>query len=298
MCAGCGKHSDMPIFPANAVSPTNNSNNCNNGVFKMDFLLSNVVADFKASSACPSQEIQFNNTSLIQQNTSYYWDFGDGSSSTLFEPSHAFQSAGTYQVKLVLTDPGACNVKDSVVKAVKIFSYSSFLNATSDTSILLKGNSTLLHVLPKDLSVVWTPSLTLNDDTLFNPLASPTTTTTYTVSLKTDSKNSCVGSDTVTIYVYEPKCGKNDVYVPNIFTPNGDGKNDVMLVRGNNITDLYFAIYDRWGELVFETKDQSIGWKGEYKTQSADPAVFAYYLKVKCAGGDEYFEKGNITVMR
>ncbi len=296
ICAGCGHHSEMYTSP-NAVSKINGSE-CNNAVFKMDFLLANVIADFKAVSVCPSQNLPFNNTSLIQKNTSYYWDFGDGSTSTLFEPSHVFKSAGTYSVKLVLTDPGTCNFSDTVIKSITVNPFIGFLKATSDVDTILKGNSTLLHVVPTNLPVVWSPSATLNDAALFNPLASPITTTTYQVSLKTNSQNTCVSGDSVSVFIYEPKCAKGNVFVPNVFTPNGDGKNDVLYVRGNNITELYFTIYDRWGEPVFETKDQSVGWKGDYKTQSSDPAVFAYYLKVKCGDGKDYFEKGNITVIR
>ncbi len=373
MCAGCGAHSDMPIAPNDAVSPTNNSNNCNMGVFKMDFLMPSVIADFKSAQVCAGQDFQFKNTSHTYKKTTCYWNFGDGDTSTVFNPKHIFKLAGTYNVKLVLFDSLSCNISDSIVKQISVQAYkkqdlgqdiicageskqigfapsgtynsylwkpaaglsdptvanpiaspdttthyqmladtgvcqdsfiyvlyvippTGFLKASSDADTILKGNSTLLHVTPTDLPVVWKPSSTLNDDTLFNPLATPLITTTYTVTLKTNA--TCTGSDSVTVFVYDSKCGKNDVYVPNVFTPNGDGKNDVLYVRGNNITELYFTIYDRWGEEVFQTTDQTIGWKGEYKIQSSDPAVFAYYLKVKCAGGKDYFEKGNITVMR
>jgi gliding motility-associated-like protein len=70
-----------------------------------------------------------------------------------------------------------------------------------------------------------------------------------------------------------------------------------VYVRGNNITELNFVIYDRWGEKVFETNDQTIGWNGYFKDKPVDPAVFVYYLEVTCEGGQTYFEKGNITVI-
>jgi len=58
---------------------------------------------------------------------------------------------------------------------------------------------------------------------------------------------------------------------------------------------MYFTIYDRWGEKVFETTNQNEGWDGTYKGMSSDPAVFVYYLKVLCAGGKEHFQKGNVN---
>jgi gliding motility-associated-like protein len=71
-----------------------------------------------------------------------------------------------------------------------------------------------------------------------------------------------------------------------------------MYVRGNFITELYFTIYDRWGEKVFETTDQNKGWDGKFKGRDCDPAVYVYYLEMTCEGGFTYFEKGNITLIR
>jgi gliding motility-associated-like protein len=68
-------------------------------------------------------------------------------------------------------------------------------------------------------------------------------------------------------------------------------------VRGNYISELSFKVFNRWGELVFETQDQSMGWNGYYKGEKVDPAVFVYYLRTVCEGGAVYFEEGNITVL-
>jgi gliding motility-associated-like protein len=87
------------------------------------------------------------------------------------------------------------------------------------------------------------------------------------------------------------------VYIPNAFTPNLDQANEWLYVRGNFITELDFKLFDRWGELVFETQDQSVGWNGYYKGKKVDPAVFVYYMRVVCEGGEIYFEEGNITVL-
>ena len=94
-------------------------------------------------------------------------------------------------------------------------------------------------------------------------------------------------------------CGPPYIYVPNAFTPNGDGENDVLYVRGKNITKMYFAVFDRWGEKVFETEDQTVGWDGYYKGMQVDPAVYDFYLRIECVGGESsYFKKGNITLIR
>ena len=93
-------------------------------------------------------------------------------------------------------------------------------------------------------------------------------------------------------------CKESNIFIPNAFSPNNDGKNDVLFVRGNYITKLYFAVYDRWGQKVFETKDMSKGWDGTFKGKRIDPAVFGYYLEGECEGGDKFFKKGNVTLLR
>ena len=77
-----------------------------------------------------------------------------------------------------------------------------------------------------------------------------------------------------------------------------DGKNDTFRVRGSSYENFNFSVYDRWGELMFETTDDAIGWDGTYKGKICDPSVYAWYLKVSCSGEDEVFEKGNITLIR
>ncbi|MGB1032739.1 MAG: PKD domain-containing protein, partial [Flavobacteriales bacterium] len=102
VCAGCGGNSDFPIFPPNAVSATNNSGFCNNGVFKFDFQLPISVADFFVPSiGCVNEPIPFTNTSAGFENV--VWDFGDDTGSTLNNPVHTYEEAGTYEITLVVS---------------------------------------------------------------------------------------------------------------------------------------------------------------------------------------------------
>jgi len=93
-------------------------------------------------------------------------------------------------------------------------------------------------------------------------------------------------------------CGPPNIFIPNTFTPNADGKNEKLYVRGLNLSKVHLAIYNRWGQVVFETFNQNEGWDGTFKEMKVDPDVFVYYLEATCEGGEEYFEKGNITVIR
>ncbi|HEY0030355.1 MAG TPA: PKD domain-containing protein [Bacteroidia bacterium] len=171
------------------------------------------------------------------------------------------------------------------------------LSATADSDSIFEGSSTIIHAITDTtLTILWSPSTGLSNPNSFNPIATPTTTTTYTLTVIDSS--GCPKVATITIYVLSTKCNPADVFVPNTFTPNADGQNDILFVRGNMITELYFAVYNRWGELVFETKDQSIGWDGIYKGMKADPAVFAWYLRAKCYNGEELKKQGNTTLIR
>lgn len=88
------------------------------------------------------------------------------------------------------------------------------------------------------------------------------------------------------------------VFVPNVFSPNGDGYNDIMRVRGKGIEDLQFIIFNRWGEKVFESTDINAGWDGTYKGEPMNLSVFVYVLKGKFKNGELIDEKGNFTLLR
>ena len=89
-----------------------------------------------------------------------------------------------------------------------------------------------------------------------------------------------------------------DIFIPNVFSPNSDGNNDVLYVRSNHIEELTFIVYNRWGEKVFESKDISYGWDGRYKGEKLNPAVFVYYVEGTFSDGVPFSKKGNVTLVR
>jgi len=136
----------------------------------------------------------------------------------------------------------------------------------------------------------WWPSEGLSCDTCEQPLASPGETTVYHLAVIDDY--GCVNEDSVTVRPYYP------VYVPSTFTPNGDGVNDVFFVGGLPQEGFHLQIFDRWGNLVFETKDQREPWLGQgpsdYYVASA-----VYNWIVRFESLDRRTElKGHVTVVR
>ncbi len=167
----------------------------------------------------------------------------------------------------------------------------------ADTIILNSGESAHLEtIFDPLLNYEWLPHEGLDNPFVFNPVATPSETTTYTLTVTNDE--GCLAVRQITIYVISPDCQEPNIFIPNAFTPNGDGNNDVLYVRSNIIESMEFAVYNRWGQKVFETTDQAIGWDGTYKGQDLPNDVFGYYLKARCFNGEEYFKKGNVTLMR
>ena len=179
---------------------------------------------------------------------------------------------------------------------IGVSNYYPRLTLSSDDIYIFSGESTNIHATQNYSYYLWRPINSLAHETTSDVIATPTETTTYSLSI-IDSFG-CSTMDTITIFVSDLVCGEPYIYVPNAFSPNDDGNNDILYVYGDIIDKLYFAVYDRWGEIVFATTDPKIGWDGIYKGKKADPAVFVYYLEIICLNHKTFIKKGNVTLIR
>ncbi len=154
----------------------------------------------------------------------------------------------------------------------------------------------LLATQDPDYTYEWLPPNGLSNPGVFNPQVFVDTSRTFTVRV-TDS-NGCPNEEVVQI-VWLSECLPPYIFVPNAFTPDGDGLNDRLQVKGGTIDELYFVIYDRWGEKVYETSDpQHDGWDGTFRNRELPADVYGYYLEVRCFNQESYQTKGNITLLR
>ena len=211
-------------------------------------------------------------------------------------------SWNTSPVKSTSTITGLCvgnytvTVTDgaySVTAAIVITEPPALVTTITATDVtIFVGDSTQLSATGGG-TYYWLPSAGLSCSTCANPLATPTITTVYCV-IVTDG-NSCSDSACITITV-ELSCGT--LFIPSAFSPNDDGENDILFVGSNCIKVVYFTIYDRWGEKVFETKDVLKGWDGKYKHRSLSSGVFVYYLDAILLTGEKINKKGNISLVR
>jgi len=214
---------------------------------------------------------------------------GQGTANPLVSPSRDT----TFTVRV--TNQLGCSFSGSVFVDVK--SLLPSLEAIATPYNIGYGDTSQLSVTtPGVASVAWQYDETLSDTSIFTPLAFPLETTVYYV--LAEDTNGCRANDTVIVRVFKAPCATGGVFLPNAFTPNGDGKNDVLYVRGIRITEVFLAIYDRWGQLMFETKDIKKGWDGTYGGKLLDAGVFGYYLKAVCDEGEIVIKEGNITLLR
>ena len=146
------------------------------------------------------------------------------------------------------------------------------VSAGRDTTII-KGASVTLQA-SNEKSYLWSPSLDLNCNTCQNPITRPMEKTTYYLTVKDD--NGCLAKDSITIFV---KCNEY-LYIPTSFSPNGDGINDTLYVRGSEgcMTNLVFKIYDRWGENIFKTSNILEGWDGSFNSKKLNTNIFVWTL--------------------
>jgi len=151
------------------------------------------------------------------------------------------------------------------------------------------------------VSLVWNVQDSINcfDYLCTSFEATPLLTSTYHVTIR--DTNGCVREDDITVFVNKPR----DVYIPNGFSPNGDGINDrLMVYSGRHVAYVKsFLIFNRWGETVFEVydfppNDPTYGWDGTYRSQIYNPQVFTYFAQVVFIDGEEKLFKGDVTLVK
>lgn len=186
-----------------------------------------------------------------------------------------------------------CFDRDSIF--INVGNIAGAVSAVANPTYIIPGNSSVLTASPSGYTYTWFPTSSLSNSSGQTVNASPSQTQEYIVSV---SDGICTKSAKVKVNVVEVLCDRTYVYVPNAFSPNGDSENDVLYVRSAIATKILFRIFDRWGELIFETTDQNIGWDGTFKGKLMNPDTYDYYLEATCVQGEQKIIKGNVTLIR
>jgi gliding motility-associated-like protein len=246
-----------------------------------------VVGGVETNVSCTSSTPGSITTNTTGGSGSYTYDWTPNGETTA---SLTGLAAGSYGV--TVTDANGCTATESYTI---ITSGSIPVTVLPQYSEIDAGESVVLEA-SGGANYSWTPSTGLSCDTCAVTTASPTTTTTYIVTVSDD--NGCFGQDTAIVKV-NIMCG--EFFVPNIFSPNGTGPsaNNKLCVYGTPacVAELNFAIYNRWGEKVFETTDITQCWDGMYKDKLMNSGIFVYKLNATLIDGTDIEESGNITLV-
>ncbi len=172
------------------------------------------------------------------------------------------------------------------------------VDVTPDTLYLPLGESGQVQVTylnAGNVTYAWEPSLGLSCIDCPNPFVSTYNSGDYLVTVSEQNGTAtCYGTATLHVDIAD----EQPVFVPNSFTPNGDGNNDIFLVYGQDIKTVDLKIFNRWGEMVFETTNPLYGWDGTYRGQLQQNSVYTYYVNITFLNNKKLERKGTLTLIR
>lgn len=229
--------------------------------------------------------------------TGLRWNLGNGDTSTAATVTRTY-AAGTYTISLTSTNPNTCNKKDSISRTVTIFPVPD-ANFTFAPVIPIPNTPvTFTNTSKQATDYAWS----FGDNSVsteVNPTHLYRKSGKYNVCLAARNKQGCV--DTVCKQVEADILTRAEL--PTAFSPNGDGNNDRFYVRGGGIEKSHLKIFNRWGQMVFESVDapanqEAYGWDGTYKGKEQEMEVYAFVLEVTYIDGSTAQRKGNVTLIR
>jgi gliding motility-associated-like protein len=227
----------------------------------------------------------------------YSWSPAAGLSATNI-PNPLARPQQTTVYRLVGTDSLNC-FSDTAYIPVAVYNKPT-INILKDKITGLAGTRIILETRSTEATRWrWSPSLGLNCVTCPEPEFTISQKITYKVMVT--NPGGCEAEDEVAI---EPICSTEDIFVPNTFSPNGDGRNDLFYPMGRGVSVIKsLRVYNRWGEAVFERQnfnpnDPSVAWDGTFKGRPLSPDVYVYVMIVLCYNNESIEMKGNVTLLK
>jgi gliding motility-associated-like protein len=278
-----------------ALVDTNYCNTPDTAFFEIEVVV-NVKASFNPPpKGCLSKPITFSNASSGAQ--TYLWNFGDGTTSNLERPSHLFTNTGNYTIRLYAFNSTSCNKVDSMVVnfEISVSPYSIF----SYNPVPPRVNTPVNFINQSIGAVRYQWSFGDGSDTVKTTSKSPIAhlyqmTKQFNACLVVYNLFNCTDTSCQPI-----NARVNQLFdLPSAFTPNGDGKNDVVYVRGFGIKKINWQIFNRWGTLIFTSNSIDNGWDGKFKGELQPQEVYHYTLQVEFLDDSKDFKSGDITLLR
>ncbi|HLP13339.1 MAG TPA: PKD domain-containing protein [Flavobacteriales bacterium] len=247
------------------------------------------------TNGCGSVSIEFANGSPANPGDIYEWNIG-GIASSEPEPSHNFSETGVYNYELTVTDANGCKSTANATATIQIFPQAdAIIDAVSHTA----GEfSPVIQFINASLFAD-TYNWSFGDgsvSTATQPHHTYSGEGTYTVTLIANNQYGCADTAQMEVNIHP----EHTLYVPNAFTPNGNGNNEIFFAQGTHISEYEMMIFDRWGELIFTSKSLDAGWDGTVKGEMAKEDVYVYKIRYKTEENSTQVlsKEGHVTLLK
>jgi gliding motility-associated-like protein len=250
------------------------------------------------SSGCSPLTIQFSNSSLAPANSFYRWDFGDGTISTDFNTIHSFNLPDFYTVRLYVVTPAGC-VQSFNMPFIEVLSSPVASFGADPFTADIRNPYIKFRDESSDQIRSW--EWNFGDGNGYSKIQNPSyiykAAGDYMVNLVVTNNNGCHDSTTRFVHIGEIDY---EIWIPNSFTPNGDGLNDVFNVTEIGVSDFEMVIFNRWGDAVFKTTDPQAGWNGKLNGNQSDceSDVYGYVITVKDRDSVKHIYRNKLKLLR
>ena len=246
---------------------------------------------------CTPVAVDFHNYSITENGSSYSWDLGDQTFSNDTAPQHVYSIPGQYDVALTVTSPYGCTSQQVVENAVTVYGY-PVADFTPDAYAVDIFNPSVNFIDNSSDAISWNWNFGdgTTDSVSSNPMHVYADSGTYTIQLIVTSNGSCPDTTYRQIHVDEIVT----IYVPNAFTPNGNGVNDGFIAVGRGITRYEMWIIDRWGLEIFHSQSMHEPWDGTYygNNNLCQNDVYEYVIDAEDYKGKKHRFIGHVTLVR
>lgn len=227
--------------------------------------------------ACDLQPVQFLDGSTGDTPLSYFWTFGDGASTSEQNPSHIYPSIGLYPTSLIISTANGCKDTFDLPSPVSVFPSpdAGLTAAPTDTSIFYPEITVAdISSGATDCDIYWGDGSTSSNCDTSHAYANPGT---FTIMQVVTNAVGCKDTAYIEVIIRPEFL----FWIPNAFTPNGNGLNDIFKPKLLGVHDYTFLIFDRWGEKIFETNNKEVGWNGYFKGRLCTNDVFVYKINFR-----------------
>ncbi len=298
---GTGNSFTTPVLNTNSTFYVQTTvNGCVSPRTPVTVTLATNLVDFTSdsTSGCEALTITFYNTTDPNIVASILWDFGDGGSATTDTATYTFTNSGSYNISLTVTDTGGCTFTKTMFNYINVFALptADFTMDPTTTSLFDPKINFYDQSVSNIVSWDWDfggtgVSNQQNPEYIF-----PSDTGTYLIVLTVTNSNGCLASTTGELTIL----GEFGIYVPNAFTPDGNGENDIFGPKGFGISEkgYSFRIFDRWGGEMFSSKDMNRGWNGTYKGKLVPVGVYVWRVDFVDVNGKKHNQLGKVSILK